>query len=338
MMLLTIVIPTYKRPAELLRLLRWLLVETAPVAGSIRVIISDNASPCGVSADVIDIVAAHPWMTLFQQRCNVGPDQNFMDAVDRVATPYFWLLGDDDLMVTGLLKQVLAYLKNHEPDLIYLPSYWTTDDLAVPARALASHELQFFTVDTKELATHCHVNLTFISSWIVKRTHWQSSCGSSRDPNALVRTNLLQMAWMLQALIQGSQFAIADNVCIVASSGNTGGYKLLTVFGKNLREILTDQLNGRREILDLIVNRLGWTYLPSLIWFGRTQHGDDFLPEDYEAALILWRSEWAYKLIQKPMLTLPKRLAFLLFVLVKFLDRMWTITNRFRYTLTRIKS
>ncbi|MBS7808574.1 glycosyltransferase family 2 protein [Variovorax sp. PCZ-1] len=337
-MLLTIVIPTYKRQPELLRLLHWLEAEVEAVAEMIRVVISDNASPGGVSAEVISVIEAHPWMSLFRQPCNVGPDRNFMDAVDLVVTPYFWLLGDDDLMVKGLLSPLLAHLQNHEPDLIYLPSHWTTGDLAQSAYKLANFKQRFISVDAAVLATHCHVNLTFISSWVVKRVHWRSPGGTLNAPSTLIQTNLLQMSWILQALCRGRRFSMVDRACVIARSGNTGGYKLLTVFGKNLREILVVSLEGRRELLEPILNRLGWTYLPSLIWFSREQQSENFLPEDYESALALWSSGWAYKTVHKPMLSLPKWLAFLFFVSVKILDRVWTMTNWFRYLAARIKS
>ncbi len=330
-MFLTIVIPTYKRPVELVRLLHWLVAEAAPVAGMIRVIISDNASPDGDSVEVNRIVEDLPWMALYRQSCNVGPDQNFLSAVDRVTTPYFWLLGDDDLMVRGLLKPLIDYLDKQTPDLLYLPSYWTTADIGISAHEYANAKLQFVGTDAKTLAVCCHVNLTFISSWIVKSTHWRASKDSLDDPNRLVGTNLLQMSWMLHALSHGSNFGIAQGICVVASSGNTGGYKLLTVFGKNFKEILAERLGNRRELLDPILNRLAWTYLPSLIWFSRRQQAGNFLSEDYESALASWSSGWACKIAHKPMLKLPKGLAFVLFVVIKLLDRLWTLFNRYRH-------
>jgi abequosyltransferase len=324
---LTIVIPTYKRPAELKRLLHWLVAEYDQVRGLIRVVVSDNASPGGVSADVLSIIEANPWMLLFQQVHNVGPDQNFMNAVDHVTTPYFWLLGDDDLMVTGLLRPLLTYLDSHEPDLIYLPSHWTASDLTIPAKVLEKSQRQFSSVNAEQLAALCHVHLTFISSWIVKRIHWRPN-ESAYDPKALVQTNMLQMAWMLQALSHGHQFAVAQGACVIASSGNTGGYKLLTVFGKYLPEILVDRLSGKVVLLNAIMLRLGWTYLPSLIWFSRLRFGNNFVQEDCESALVLWHPTWAYRLLHKSMLTLPKPLAFGLFMFAKLLDRLWTLHNQ----------
>jgi abequosyltransferase len=330
-MFLTIVIPTYRRPVELVRLLHRLVAEYEPVAGMIHVIISDNASPDGVPLEVSCIVEDHPWMALYRQSNNVGPDQNFLSAVDHVTTPYFWLLGDDDLMVPGLLKPLIDYLAKQIPDLLYLPSYWTTADIGVFAREYANPKLQFVGTDAETLAVCCHVNLTFISSWIVKSTHRRASKSSLGDPNRMVGTNLLQLSWMLHALSHGSNFGFAQGVCVVASSANTGGYKLLTVFGKNLKEILVDRLGNRRELLAPILNRLAWTYLPSLIWFSRRQQAGIFLSEDYESALASWSSSWAYKIVHKPMLKLPKRLAFVLFIVIKVLDRLWTLSNRYRH-------
>ncbi len=327
---LTIVIPTYKRSAELKRLLHWLVAEYDQVRGLIHVIVSDNATPGGVSADVLSIIEINPWIVLIQQVCNVGPDQNFMNAVDHVATPYFWLLGDDDLMVAGLLRPLLAYLGSHSPDLIYLPSYWTLSDLAIPAKALEKPGRQFNSLTAEQLAALCHVNLTFISSWIVKSIHWRPN-ESAYDPKALVQTNMLQMAWMLHALIHGNQFAVAQGACVIASSGNTGGYKLLTVFGKHLPEILLDRLSGKVVLLNSIMLRLGWTYLPSLIWLSRLRVGNNFVQEDCESALVLWHPTWAYRLLHKSMLTFPKPLAFGLFMFAKLVDRLWTFRNQLRY-------
>lgn len=211
--------------------------------------------------------------------------------------------------------------------MVYLPSHWTTKDLVTEAVDYQTENRQFICMNAEQLAAYTHVNLTFISSWIVKSTHLRLSDIASSLPK-LMNTNLIQLSWILQALIHGQKFAVATDISIIASSGNTGGYKVLTVFGKNLPTILTDYLHDRDQLLIPVLQRLAWTYLPSLIWYSRHQKRGSFISEDYEDALIYWRYMWVYKILHKPLMIWPKGIAFFLLIFTKILDRWWSFRNR----------
>lgn len=321
---LTIAIPTYNRLDELCRLIQWLETETTYCRSDVEVIISDNDSAPDVRRGIEQLLRSHNWMEFRSQRVNVGPDANFLDLVRQVKTPYFWLLSDDDLPASGLIQSVVRYVRAQQPDLLYLPSLWSRDELTVHASRHGSSELLVKPVSAQALARFAHVNVTFISSWVVRRDRWV------HEAEVLVGSNLLQLSWILSCLKLGSRFAVAQQVCILARSGNTGGYKLLSVFGKNLPATLNALLADRRDLALPILSRLGWTYLPALIWLSRRKAAQTFVQENSSLALRFWSERLCHKVLHRPLLKLPMPMASIFFLASKAIDRVWQYLSKLR--------
>lgn len=56
---------------------------------------------------------------------------------------------------------------------------------------------------------------------------------------------------------------------VLATSGNTGGYRLLTTFGINFPRIVRSVFSDDHEIADIFIKRTLWSYLPGLVWMSR---------------------------------------------------------------------
>lgn len=305
--LLTIVIPTFNRSGTLAVLLDALTAQLAGLQDLVEIIVGDNASTDATPAVVEAFGASYPAVTAIRHAENLGPDENFCRCLDRVATRFFWMIGDDDLPKAGVVKQVVNWLRNDDPDLLYLGSEWLPR-LASPTDGTPIASLAAGIRSREDFAREVHVWVTFISGMVVNMARLRE-LNPGIDLRRFSGTNLVQLGWVLPMLMSGSRFQICPQPCILATVGNTGGYKLLTVFGTNLPQVL-DQACGAGSIeRRIIVSQLAWRYLPHMLWISRFTTVGYFVPENAAKALAPVKSSPAYWLVLLPMARWPKPLA-----------------------------
>ena len=137
--LLSICIPTYNRAVYLRDLLDGLIREleqTPEASDQVRLYISDNAST-DATKEVIDALSPH-WPVIYNRNpVNIGGDRNFAQMISRVAGTYFWLLGDDELIVPGFLGPLLNVLKSGTPHLVLLETINEKNEPYYPLKTTA---------------------------------------------------------------------------------------------------------------------------------------------------------------------------------------------------------
>lgn len=260
---LTIIIPTYNRGVCLEALLNSLLVELEGLEGQVAVVIGDNASSDYTPTLIARFVSQWSDTLVLRHAANLGAEENFCRCVEQVQTSYFWIIGDDDLPRAGAVKALLPMLTQGHPDLVYLSSSWSLtlsgNEAENPLSTLDGDWL-----DQASFARRTHVWTTFISGFIVRRdfapdTKLRRFTGSS----------LVQLGWVLEALKTGRRFLYIVTPCVLATSGNTGGYSVLVVFGQNFQRITRDMLHcsaALQQIASAMITRASIAFLPDLIW------------------------------------------------------------------------
>ncbi|TWR27566.1 glycosyltransferase [Mucilaginibacter pallidiroseus] len=119
MVKLSICIPTYNRSAFLRSNLLSLFDQINDQENEVEVIISNNAS-----TDDTDSVVA-PYLhranvTYQSQPVNLGAIKNILNVVERAKGEFCWIIGDDDFLMPGAVKNVLEVInKNSSIDFIY---------------------------------------------------------------------------------------------------------------------------------------------------------------------------------------------------------------------------
>ena len=311
--LLTIIVPTYNRAECLSLLLARVQHELAGLEDRVQVIVGDNAS----SDHTVEVVASFAGRFTSTRHLrhpeNVGADENFCRCLDQTTSKYFWIIGDDDLPRTGTVAAVVGMLESCDPDLLFLGSEWLPEltgsepglrpDAAAPVR-----------VTSEEFAGYVNVWVTFISGMVVNRDRLLQL-----QPEPALRrfagTSLVQLGWVLPLLMHGERLFVFAERCMLATSGNTGGYKLITVFATNLPAIL-DAVCGRASVQRRrIVRALAWAYVPSLLWITRYGESSRFSTEDVRGSLRPLRTTAAYPFVLAPVLDAPKPLAFVFWTL-----------------------
>lgn len=114
--LITTIIPTFRRPKLLRRAILSVLKQTYPY---FQVCVYDNASCDETSEIVSEFMRQDKRIIYYAHRQNIGAMANFQYGYDRVDTPYFSFLSDDNFLFPGFYEQAIQYLEEHGQDMMY---------------------------------------------------------------------------------------------------------------------------------------------------------------------------------------------------------------------------
>lgn len=306
--LLTIGIPTFNRAANLSILLEAIGGEVRN-SDYIEVIISDNASTDGTDHVCDRARASWPRLTVLRQTTNIGPERNFMELIRAAAGDYFWLIGDDDLPKIGTIRKIVDLLISKEPDLLYLGSEWVPL-IKDNRQGQGVEKLNCMCLSQEKFALKVNVWMTFISAMIVNRNLVIAEVHSN-IPEKYFGTNLVHLAWILPCLSKAKKVIMVAERCILATSANSGGYKVITTFGVNYPVALRKLLVDRPELVKRMVTRHMLIFLPQLILtIRRDDLGSRFLKESpWPEVRRTLSNDIFYCLLIYPLWRLPLRLA-----------------------------
>jgi abequosyltransferase len=304
MPLLTIAVPTYNRAGYLELCLGRIQQEIESLSeddrGLVRVYVSDNASP----DDTPNVIArfratAKGAFDAVRNRANIGAEGNFTQCYASAATPYVWVLGDDDLIVRNALHKVLEVLRRQEVDVLYLNNYWYKESFSEKLDHKGKHGAVRCR-DSLEFARRTSVMLTFTSA-LIARTGVDLELYSE----VVAGSNLPQFGWLLPLLRDGACFVIIQDPVIAAKGSNSCGYELVKVFGHGLKRITDDILRDKPEVAGAIQNAIIMDFFPGfIIDFRKGAHRFD----DREMAVGLkqvFGSNWRYHVFLAPLFVLP---------------------------------
>jgi glycosyltransferase involved in cell wall biosynthesis len=320
--LLTIIVPTYNRAANLSVLLTALRSELQGLDSFVKVLVSDNASTD--STPEVAAAASRDWPALTIQRHdrNLGPDGNFLSCVSRVSTRYFWIIGDDDCPKRGVLAKVVRLLTERVPALVYMQSEWINPILG-PDQGEAIGVLRVSDLTALQFADALHVWVTFISGMIIDRQRLIDVL----DDHSIHRfdaTHLVQLGWVLPLLRSEGPFLFISDRCILATKDNTGGYGPLTVFGVNFTRIVNESFGAGHPFSRALIDGNLTQYLPGLIWGARNPHRRTFYTTEnpWRELKMQLGSRWIYWLLLVPLARFPFLLALPLYLSWRLIMRL----------------
>jgi abequosyltransferase len=316
--LLTIAIPTYNR-AWCLRELLPLLFDQAKDEPRLELIISDNASTDDTPLVVHQFVARGLRVRYLRNTQNIGPDANFLQCFEQARGKYVWLFSDDDLIVPGALKKVLNYCGSAEYDLLWVSNY-SFGGLHRPHAAGPNNDALEIS-DPRAYAKRVHIFFTFISGNIINRDRVLEGHTPS-DFSSLVGTNFIQLGWAYTALNGFTRGLYIREKLVAVRANNTGGYKLLQVFGPGLATITEEWLKSA-SVRRIIINGTVQRFWP-LMLLRYKNSCDDFVEEaDPEAVLTpVFKDNLRYWVFVFPIIVLPYPLAAIWGVAVRILNRL----------------
>lgn len=280
--LLTIAIPTYNRS----RYLAELLTVLAPQLRNhpeIELFISDNASPDDTQQVVERFRTEGMECRYLRNEENIGSDPNFLQCFQEARGRYFWMVGDDDILVPGSVEKIAALLSGADYDVVFARPYGFReryDEVVIRdplgRSAIAIEDGGLFTSFTGTM-------LTFISAVIVNRERFFAI--GAPDPARLVGTNLIQFGWVLPLLQSFRRGLIVYGGQVAGREANSGGYSLSGVFGRNLRQITSALLGNDSDLAACIVNKTLRTWFPGVVVQWRKSEGGSFGSQKFHELL-----------------------------------------------------
>lgn len=110
--LLTVAIPTFNGARTIGRTLQSVLVQAVP---GLEVIVLDNCSDDGTEAVVAEYLPGHACLRYYRGDNNAGFDRNVDLAMRRAKGDFVWLLGDDDVILPGGVREIMGIVSAY-PD------------------------------------------------------------------------------------------------------------------------------------------------------------------------------------------------------------------------------
>jgi glycosyltransferase involved in cell wall biosynthesis len=111
-MKLSIVIPTYNRNTTLFENLPTLLMQ---IKEGVELIILDNSSTIPVVQSIqplLDEYSDVP-ITILRHKINIGAEANFLRSFEIAASPWIWILGDDDVVSENAVVDAIQTIEAH---------------------------------------------------------------------------------------------------------------------------------------------------------------------------------------------------------------------------------
>lgn len=252
MTVLTILIPTFNRAADLRKLLDQLSIETNGLEDLVSVKIFDNHSIDNTFAIAKNYTSTRGSWLLVRNHSNIGADRNFLLAISSVNSPYFWMIGDDDLPRSGFLRLLVDLLQQRKPDLVYLNSIGKP---VVSAADLPKiHGLVATQKDAETFAKDINIFTTFISAWIV---NYQVLCNVGVCSTTLskgIGSFLIQLGWIFPLIRRDSVLLEISDPCILATNGDCwGGFRFLEVFCINYPKAVNSYFTRDRALRQALI-------------------------------------------------------------------------------------
>lgn len=235
--LLTIAIPTYNRKPFLKENLDVLLPQVEEVPDQIEILISDNASTDGTKEYVNEIKDRFN-ISYSRNTENLGADGNFLQCFYKAQGEYLLILSDDDILLPGSLKKLLALLKGYPAFVFtnccgFIGQYQGRDKCGSPTIKL-NEDCYCHIPD--EFIEKVGIHITFVSALCYK----MESVKKIRNIQTYCKTDFLQSYIALETIGMMSQdpLCISAVPLIAARGGNTGGYNLYTTWFKNFYDLM----------------------------------------------------------------------------------------------------
>jgi abequosyltransferase len=317
--LLTIAIPTYNR-AKFLRGSLATLLDQLVDEPAIELIVSDNASTDETPDFIKEFQDRGLNLRYIRNQSNIGLDANFLQCFNESHGKYLWLLGDDDIVVPGALRKLLALLAAADYSLVYLSLYEFHNDYIAERKNDKFNRFAQHIPNGLPFIEKVGTQITFMSSMIVNRDTYNSV---PRPPlQNLIGSNLMHLGWLLPVLGCGGTSLIVWDKLLAGRHSYAGGWGICRTFGDNLTDLLRTSLPGREDIAAAVINPTLRNWFPTMIMQTRWSPPGPLGRENFRKSLEpLFKTNWRYWVFVFPVAVLPYWLARIWFLVTQQMNR-----------------
>jgi abequosyltransferase len=238
--LLSITIPTYNRAPRLsqcLEMLRERIAELPEPRPAIEVLVIDNASTDDTAAVAARGGQVFEKFRYVRNERNLGIDGNIHRCTQLARGEWIQMLSDDDLLLPGALVHVFATLQTHTAaDFVFLNVLSFVNELPPPGQRIPRIPLaaDLVCTDPSVVVETCRIWMTFLSSFVVRRSAWNRSQALER----YIGTDIY-LTYALFDLLSGARESVILARPLVAARGHfSGSYRIFYAFGYQWTEVL----------------------------------------------------------------------------------------------------
>lgn len=325
MKILTIAIPTYNRAKYLDICLNNIFTRNNLNYKDIEFIVSDNNSSDDTETIVREYIKKGFDINYIKNQKNIGPDNNFIQCFNLANGKYFWLIGDDDIVVDGAIERILKVLKtNEECGIVFLNSYPFLNDYKKEMPNLNKDGFIIYN-SIDEFLSKASYFLTFISTTIVNKRLALKDI----EIESMKDTNLIQLSWTFNALFNSKKNIFIKYYSIAAKSGNTGGYQLCRVFGYNLQKVFDIYQNKgvNPKYFKIIKNKMLITFFPASIIRAKNQMFKGENENFFKTLYPLYKNYPYFWLFTVPAILLPSKVSYMIYTIANYLRRIKRILS-----------
>ncbi len=301
--IITIAIPTYNRASSLRSSLNSIVKQVNAIEcgwNKIEVLVSDNCSTDETPIVVQDIGLTH--VNYVRNTSNLGMEGNFLSCFQQAQGTLVWIFSDDDLLIDGVLKKLLALAEEKRIDLIYLRPKYLFGEL--DSFSSESVNFSFEQVCVEYFALRANGVLSFLSAVIVNK-HRYLELREDENIKRYSGTWLAHYEWIYTLLASGDTFFMASKSVIRARTGATGGYDLFKVFGEYYLAIANEKLPNRPRMREDFKKAMLYFHIPGFILRTRLNNFGNFEYQPHRIAKQVINSygySWFYRIVIKTML------------------------------------
>jgi len=200
MIKLTVAIPTYNRSKFLIENLNNLILQSKNLSSSIELVVSDNASIDDTKEKVLKLIAEGAPIKYYRNNTNLGMDENADLSIQRSKGQFVLLLGDDDLLESNALEEILECLTKY-PDLGILYMNFRIYDCNMQKeidfrdQAFDPIEVDSYFPEGISVVEKTHKIFAAISGGVYRRELWQQA-----DPKRFLGTIFIHVGVTLDIL------------------------------------------------------------------------------------------------------------------------------------------
>jgi glycosyltransferase involved in cell wall biosynthesis len=313
-MLLSIAIPTYNRANYLDRCLDSITRQIVEIDYQVELLVVDNASTDHTFEIVEKYIKRGFQIKYSKGETNKGIDYNILQCYHLSKGKYVVAFGDDDILYDGVLKRLEKLLRD-DFGIIYL------ENNNIPKNnfdAIYIDESIFkYKVYDSTFKTFNSINyyITYTSGCIINKNCFNIDfeyigCFVALSP------------CIIKAITNANHNAIVHTKCIGFQPENSGGYKVVDVFAKNLNQVMEKEISDKR-IISCINTHLLLGFFP--IWMIRFKQNEKinshFFSEDekpYKKLKLIYKKRWLFWFTITPVMIMPVKIAkqYVLFLLM----------------------
>ena len=169
---LSIAIPTWNRAPRLEKLLDSILFQTKELKGEVEICVSDNNSSDNTMEIVTGFQKKYPGLINYNKnKENIGAERNMLLLMEMAKGDFIWLMGDDDLITSNGLNEVINFIKKNKEEkigliVVKLESYFinkSTGQKIIFGNSFDKDKPEIFKIDKKDIIGLNFPEIAFIS-------------------------------------------------------------------------------------------------------------------------------------------------------------------------------